>query len=72
MLNALQKRMKRAALSDALMSSAPASTVGWLAMMPIAAARDARETHHDVGRVPGLHLEEIPEIDEPVMTSRTS
>ena len=34
MLKALQKRMKRAALVEALMSSTPASTEGWLAMMP--------------------------------------
>jgi hypothetical protein len=34
MLKALQKRMKRAALSEASMSSAPACTEGWLATMP--------------------------------------
>jgi len=35
MLNASQKRMKRAALVDALMSIAPASTLGWLPTIPI-------------------------------------
>ena len=34
MLNASQKRMKRAALRLALMSSTPAMNFGWLAMMP--------------------------------------
>ncbi len=34
MLNASQKRTNRAALMDALMSSTPASTAGWLATMP--------------------------------------
>ena len=34
MLNASQKRMNRAALTHALMSSTPASTAGWLATMP--------------------------------------
>jgi hypothetical protein len=34
MLNASQKRMKRAALSEAAMSSTPASTAGWLATTP--------------------------------------
>ena len=33
-LKALQKRMKRAALSEALMSSAPANTEGWFATIP--------------------------------------
>ena len=35
MLNALQKRMNRLDLIEALMSIAPESTEGWLAMMPI-------------------------------------
>ncbi len=35
MLKALQKRMRREALFEALMSSTPAWTAGWLAMMPI-------------------------------------
>jgi hypothetical protein len=30
-----QKRMNRAALIDALMSSTPARTAGWLATMPM-------------------------------------
>ena len=34
MLKASQKRMKRVALSEALMSRQPAMTCGWLAMMP--------------------------------------
>ena len=34
MLKALQKRMKRAALSEASMSSTPARTIGWLATTP--------------------------------------
>jgi hypothetical protein len=34
MLNALQKRTNRLALLEALMSSTPAWTAGWLAMMP--------------------------------------
>ena len=34
MLNASQKRMKRAALRLALMSSTPAMNLGWLATMP--------------------------------------
>ena len=34
MLNASQKRTKRAPFTDASMSSVPASTAGWLATMP--------------------------------------
>ena len=34
MLNASQKRTKRAPLREALMSSTPASILGWLATMP--------------------------------------
>ena len=34
MLNASQKRMKRAALIDASMSMQPASTAGWSAIIP--------------------------------------
>src|SRR5512147_1049714 len=34
MLKQSQKRMKRAALSEALISSTPASTAGWLATTP--------------------------------------
>ena len=34
MLKALQNRMNRAALSEALMSRTPDSTIGWLAMTP--------------------------------------
>ena len=34
MLNASQKRTNRAAFTDALMSSAPAMTFGWLATIP--------------------------------------
>ncbi len=35
MLNASQKRTKRAALRDESMSSTPASTSGWFATMPM-------------------------------------
>jgi hypothetical protein len=35
MLNALQNRMNRLALTEALMSMAPDNTDGWLAMMPM-------------------------------------
>ena len=34
MLKASQKRMKRAALREELMSRQPASTIGWLATTP--------------------------------------
>ena len=51
MLNASQKRMKRAALSDALMSSTPASTAGWFATIPTLNAAEVREAAEDVPRV---------------------
>ena len=72
MLNALQKRMKRVALLEALMSSTPAWTEGWLAMMPIARPAMRREADHDVRRVAGLHFQEVAESTTFAMTSRTS
>ena len=64
MLKALQKRMKRAALLDALMSSTPACTAGWFATTPTERPSHAREADDDVRRVAGLHLEEVAAVDE--------
>jgi hypothetical protein len=44
MLKQSQKRTKRAALSLALMSSTPASTIGWLATMPPRGHQRAKPT----------------------------
>ena len=63
MLNASQKRTKRAALMLLLMSRQPASTSGWFATMPTACAVHAAEADHDVLRVVGLQLEEVAVVD---------
>ena len=64
MLNASQKRTKRAALIDASMSSTPASTGGWLATMPTGAPASRAKPDHDVLRAVGLHLEELAVVDD--------
>ena len=64
MLKALQKRMNRLALSEALMSSAPASTEGWLAMMPIVRPRMRPKPTTMFVRVAGLHLQEVAVVDD--------
>ena len=72
MLNALQKRMKRDALSDALISSAPASHRRLVGDDAHRAADDAREADHDVLRVSGLHFQEVAVSTTRGMTSRMS
>ena len=63
MLKASQKRTKRAALIELLMSRQPASTSGWLATMPTVCAVHAAEADDDVLRVLGLQLEEVAVVD---------
>ena len=63
MLKASQKRTKRAALIELLMSRQPASTSGWLATMPTVWPSMRREADHDVLRVLGLQLEEVAVVD---------
>ena len=64
MLNASQKRTNRAAFTDALMSSAPAITFGWLATTPDRMPVQVREADHDVHREIRLHLEELAVVDD--------
>ena len=64
MLKASQKRTKRAALIELLMSRQPASTSGWLATMPTGLAVHAGEADHDVLGVVGLQLEEVAVVDD--------
>jgi hypothetical protein len=59
----LQKRMKRAPLSAALMSSAPAISIGLLAMASDHHALDARETDDQVARPVGMHFEKLAAIE---------
>ena len=63
-LNASQKRTKRAALIDAEMSSAPASTRGWLPTTPTGCPSSLREAADDVLRVVVHHLEELAVVDD--------
>ena len=65
MLNALQKRMNRLDLIDALMSIAPGEDrrlVGDDADRP---AQDPAEADDDVGGVAGLDLQEVAPVDDP-------
>ena len=48
MLNASQKRTKRAPFTEALMSSVPARCAGWLATMPTGPAAEPGEADDDV------------------------
>ena len=64
MLKQSQVRTNRAAFSEALMSRQPANWVGWLATMPDRAAVNASEADDDVGRVAGLHLEELVVVED--------
>ncbi len=59
MLNASQKRMNRAALIEALLSSTPASTAGWLATIADREAAEMRETADDVRREIAVYLVEV-------------
>jgi hypothetical protein len=63
MLKALQKRTKRATLSAALMSSAPAMCIGWLAIRPTTTP-DAGEADDDVAREAGVHFKELAVVDQ--------
>jgi hypothetical protein len=47
------------------MSSVPAFTAGWLAMMPTTMPWNAREADHDVLCPLALHFEEISVVHEP-------
>ena len=64
MLNALQKRMKRAPLSDASMSSAPGPHGRLVGDDADHHALDAREADDDVLGESGVHLEEFTVIDQ--------
>ena len=64
MLKASQKRTKRAAFSDAPMSSTPASWAGWLPTIADRPPVQAREADDDVAREVLLHLEELAVVDE--------
>ncbi len=65
MLKTLQKRMKRAALSEESMSSVPALTAELLAMMPTTMPWMRREADDDVAG-PGLvDFQKIPVVHEP-------
>jgi hypothetical protein len=43
-----QKRTKRAALVDELISSTPAKNAGWLATIPMLRPAKARKTNHNI------------------------
>ena len=60
MLKQSQKRTKRAPLTEALMSSIPASTAGWLATMPTERPIHAGEPDDDVFAVVLVDFEECP------------
>jgi hypothetical protein len=58
-----QKRTKRAALRDASESSTPASTIGWLATMPMVRPSMRAKAGDDVAGERVLDLEEIALVD---------
>jgi hypothetical protein len=64
MLNASQKRMKRAPLMLASMSSTPASHAGWLPTMPTTRPPRRAKPTIDVARIAPLHLEEAAVVDD--------
>ena len=64
MLKALQKRMKRLALVEALMSRTPERTDGLVGDDADRAAQDAGEADDDVHGVAGLDLQEVAAIDD--------
>ena len=72
MLNASQVRTKRAALTEASMSSTPAIERGWLPTMPTVVAVEPREAADDVLREVLLDLEELAVVDDQRTTSRMS
>jgi hypothetical protein len=63
-VEASQKRTKRAALSEASMSSTPASTAGWLATMPTLCPPRCAKPTSDVARVVRLHFVEVAVVDD--------
>ena len=64
MLKALQKRTKRADLSEALMSSAPAERAGLIGDDADGAALEAAKADDDVGSEAGLDLEKVLVVDD--------
>ena len=65
MLKTLQKRMKRAPLSEESMSSAPAFCGGVVGDEAGHDALHAAEADHEVLRKVAMHLEEIAVVDQP-------
>ena len=63
MLNASQNRMNRAALTDALISSTPASDGRLIRHDPDAVAAQVREADDDVAGEVAVHLDELAVID---------
>src|SRR4029450_1009415 len=63
-LNASHMRTKRAAFSDAAMSSGPAGVGGWVPDEHADVAVDAREAAHDVHRPVLMHFEEVAVVDD--------
>ena len=63
MLNASQKRTKRAAFTEESMSSTPASERGWLPTTPTMAAEPCEAADDVLGPVL-VHLEEVAVVDD--------
>ena len=64
MPKASHSHTKRAALSAEFTSSAPPSTIGWLATMPTGLAAEPGEPGDDVLRPLRLHREELAVVDD--------
>src|SRR3954468_19788703 len=63
-LNASQVRTKRAAFSDASMSSVPANCIGWVRDHPDRAAPAPAEADDQVRGEQCVHLEEFAVVDD--------
>src|SRR4030065_86553 len=63
MLKQSQKRTKRAAFTEALMSRHPARCAGWLATIPPGRPRGRAKADDDVRREARLDLEEVPVVE---------
>ena len=72
MLNALQKRMKRDALFAALISSTPACTHGWLAMIPMVRPAILAKPTTIFPAYPDCTSRKSPKSTTRAITSRTS